>query len=330
MPRTKAIEEIAGLMKGLRSARQQSPFFTMVLRDEWLVSFDYAIVIHSIHSMLKNSIHSIQKLMNGPSAFRQKFPKLWTSVAHSFLQQIAQNKNWAHPKATTLPRICKVEMQQASLLYYSAKPQSGGILGCAQRHCTSEPFDSRRFVEACLAHYTQTVFTTFALSYFYLYCTHTTFIQRILIHARTFFHFRLAQAPEQSTWLFLSLHRLPAFLLVATLFFSTRICKAKWAEPFNPPPLPPPLSLSLSLSLHKLEILNWLGLNLLQSAVCFLKRCRSGSACSWHGQCTCHVQVFVTTLVPDLLYSELLHSSIPVLFIIFVGVFVLIFVCTAA
>ena len=65
------------------------------------------------------------------SAFRQKFPKLWTSVAHSFLQQIAQNKNWAHPKATTLPRICKVEMQQASLLYYSAKPQSGGILGCA-------------------------------------------------------------------------------------------------------------------------------------------------------------------------------------------------------
>ena len=65
------------------------------------------------------------------SAFRQKFPKLWTSVAHSFLQQIAQNKNWAHPKATTLPRICKVEMQQASLLYYSAKPQSGGILRCA-------------------------------------------------------------------------------------------------------------------------------------------------------------------------------------------------------
>ena len=31
------------------------------------MSFDYAIVIHSIHSMLKNSIHSIQKLMNGPS-----------------------------------------------------------------------------------------------------------------------------------------------------------------------------------------------------------------------------------------------------------------------
>ena len=71
MARTKAIvgiEEIAGLMKGLRSARQQSPFFTMVIRDEWLVSFDYAIVIHSIHSMLKNSIHSIQKLMNGPTA----------------------------------------------------------------------------------------------------------------------------------------------------------------------------------------------------------------------------------------------------------------------
>ena len=60
-----------------------------------------------------------------------KFPKPWTSLAHSFLQQIAQNKNWAHRKATTLPRICEVEMQQASLLYYSAKPQSGGILGCA-------------------------------------------------------------------------------------------------------------------------------------------------------------------------------------------------------
>ena len=27
------------------------------------------------------------------SAFRQKFPKLWTSAAHSFLEQIAQNKN---------------------------------------------------------------------------------------------------------------------------------------------------------------------------------------------------------------------------------------------
>ena len=41
----------------------------------------------------------------GYSAFRQKFPKLRTSVAHSFLQQIAQKKNWAHPKATTLPRV---------------------------------------------------------------------------------------------------------------------------------------------------------------------------------------------------------------------------------
>ena len=42
----------------------------------------------------------------------------------------AQNKKWAHPKVTTLPRICKVEMQHASLLYYSAQPQSGGIWGC--------------------------------------------------------------------------------------------------------------------------------------------------------------------------------------------------------
>ena len=86
------------------------------------------------------------------SAFRQKIPKLWTSVAHSFLHQIAQNKSWAHPKATTLPRIYKVEMECASLLFSLAKPQSGGILGCDLRHCTSEPFDSRRFVEACRAY----------------------------------------------------------------------------------------------------------------------------------------------------------------------------------
>ena len=33
------------------------------------MSFDYAIVIHSIHSMLKNPIHSIEKLMNGPTVF---------------------------------------------------------------------------------------------------------------------------------------------------------------------------------------------------------------------------------------------------------------------
>ena len=77
------------------------------------------------------------------SAFRQKFSKLWTSVAHSFLQQIAQNKSWVLSKANTLPRICKAEMQQASLLYYSEKPQSGGIWGCALRHCTSEPFSGR-------------------------------------------------------------------------------------------------------------------------------------------------------------------------------------------
>ena len=99
-------------------------------------------------------ISSLQGAMltNAYSAFRQKFPKLWTSVAHSFLHQIAQNKSWAHPKATTLPRIYKVEMECASLLFYLAKPQSGGILGCDLRHCTSEPFDSRRFVEACRAY----------------------------------------------------------------------------------------------------------------------------------------------------------------------------------
>ena len=87
--------------------------------------------------------------LEGYSAFRQKFPKLWTSVAHSFFQQIAQNKNWAHPKATTLPRICKVEMQQASLLYYSAKPQSGGIFGCALVCPTSLYVRTIRFPTFC-------------------------------------------------------------------------------------------------------------------------------------------------------------------------------------
>ena len=59
---------------------------------------------------------------------------------------------------------------------------------------------------------------------------------------------------------------------------NTRICKAKWAEPFNPPPLSlslslsPPPPLSLSLCLHKFEILNWLGLDLVQSAVRFAEK----------------------------------------------------------
>ena len=43
-----------------RTAAVSSPFFTMVFRDEWLMSFDYAIVLHSIHLMLKNSVHSVQ------------------------------------------------------------------------------------------------------------------------------------------------------------------------------------------------------------------------------------------------------------------------------
>ena len=70
---------------------------------------------------------------------QEKVPKLWTSAAHSFLQQIAQAKNWAHTKDTTLN--FKVETQHISLLSWLAKPQAGGILGVL-RHCTSEPFDS--------------------------------------------------------------------------------------------------------------------------------------------------------------------------------------------
>ena len=101
------------------------------------------------HPWQKGTKLQVVELLEEYSAFRQKFPKLWTSVAHSFLQQIAQNKNWAHPKATTLPRICKVEMQQASLLYYSAKPQSGGILGCALVCPTSLYVRTIRFPTFC-------------------------------------------------------------------------------------------------------------------------------------------------------------------------------------
>ena len=35
------------------TATVPSPFFTVVIRDGWLVSFDWAIVIHFIYSMLK-------------------------------------------------------------------------------------------------------------------------------------------------------------------------------------------------------------------------------------------------------------------------------------
>ena len=58
------------------TAAVSSPFFTMVIRDEWPVSFDYAIIIHSIHSMLKNSIHPIQKLMNGPTVNAEYFVRI--------------------------------------------------------------------------------------------------------------------------------------------------------------------------------------------------------------------------------------------------------------
>ena len=63
------------------------------------------------------------------SAFRQIFPKLWTSVAHSFLQQIAQNKSWAHPKAPTLPRIYKVEMEHAFFALLFSKIPIWGHFG---------------------------------------------------------------------------------------------------------------------------------------------------------------------------------------------------------
>ena len=81
-------------------------------------------------------------------------------------------------------------------------------------------------------------------------------------------------------WIKIGLQRLPVVSEHSSTLQSlhnrnTRICKAKWAEPLKPlptPPPPPPSSLSLSLSLHKLEILNWQGLDLLQRAVRFLKK----------------------------------------------------------
>ena len=38
-------------------------------------------------------VNALKKSIVLYSAFRQKFPKLWTSLAHSFLHQIAQNKS---------------------------------------------------------------------------------------------------------------------------------------------------------------------------------------------------------------------------------------------
>ena len=80
----------------------------------------------------------------------------------------------------------------------------------------------------------------------------------------------------------------------------------EFARQSGPSLLIPPPSLSLSLSLHKLQILNWLGQDLVQSAVCYRKGVhRAVHAVDTDTEWTCNVQVFVTTLVLDLLYSEL-------------------------
>ena len=126
--------------------RKPSPSFAHAYHAGLLCCSERLSLQAFVHVAVKLSFVSVRARY---SAFRQKFPKLWTSVTHSFLQQIAQNKNWAHPKATTLPRICKVEMQQASLLYYSAKPQSGGILGCALVCPTSLYVRTIRFPTFC-------------------------------------------------------------------------------------------------------------------------------------------------------------------------------------
>ena len=63
------------------------------------------------------------------SAFRQKFPKLWTSIAHSFLQQLAQNKNWAHPKLLPYPEFAKWKCSKLRCSIIQQNPNLGAFWG---------------------------------------------------------------------------------------------------------------------------------------------------------------------------------------------------------
>ena len=102
------------------------------------------------------------------------------------------------------PNLCVLFLYYSSLSFHIVRFFSHKLTGVGVLLCSSP------------AHYTQTVFTTFVL-----YLDLTVQLLKYTCNTFIFIHalsstFRLAQAPEQSTWLFLSLHRLPDFLLVAT------------------------------------------------------------------------------------------------------------------
>ena len=70
-----------------RSRPESTPAATVV---------KHFVTSHSLFCIraIRKSLIGIPKYVHTLySAFRQKFPKLWTSVAHSFLQQIAQYKS---------------------------------------------------------------------------------------------------------------------------------------------------------------------------------------------------------------------------------------------
>ena len=120
------------------------------------VVIKFSIIQWNFSKCARICFHFFPKTMM--QCIQAKISKTLDKRSTLILQQIAQNKNRAHPKDTTLPRIYEVERQHTSFLFYLAKPQSGGHLWCALRHCMSEPFDSRRFVEACPAYGAYTVY----------------------------------------------------------------------------------------------------------------------------------------------------------------------------
>ena len=67
-------------------------------------------------------------------------------AANSTAQKLSSSKRYY-----LTPNLWSRNAARFVALLFS-KTQSGGILGCALRHCTSEPIDSRRFVEACRAY----------------------------------------------------------------------------------------------------------------------------------------------------------------------------------
>ena len=143
--------------------------------------------------------------------------KRWVCcVAHrgidSFICTIQTVHRWTHQFQESITQIFKVTWERP--MVFCAKPTWILTQTSADTHrrmkntykqAPHEHTCTYAHSNLCSCSVPPSHTTTFVLSYFYLYRTHTTFIQRILIHARTFFHFRLAQAPEQSTLLFLSL-----------------------------------------------------------------------------------------------------------------------------